>query len=68
MKPDVGHCILRCSSEGQGRDCSIAQNQKEIFLLLALHDFKWKPDLIEGIVNIILKKGLSREDYKWWYK
>jgi len=62
------HCVLRCSSEGQRRDCSMAQNQKEIFLLLACDDFKLKLDLIEGIVNTILKKGLGEENYEWWYK
>jgi len=46
----------------------MAQNQKEIFLLLACDDFKLKLDLIEGIVNTILKKGLGEENYEWWYK
>lgn len=56
MKPDGGQCVLRCSSEAQGRHSSVVQNQKEIFLLLILHDFKWKLDLVENIVNVIFKK------------
>lgn len=68
MKPDGGALYFGMFLRGPGRDCSIARNQKEIFSLLALYDFRWKLHLIEGIVNIILKMGLSREDDKWWYK
>lgn len=44
------------SSERWGTDRSIARNQNEIVLLLALQDFRQKLDLIESVVNIILKR------------
>lgn len=37
-------------------------------MLLILQDSKWKLDLIDGLVNLVLNKGLSSKNDKWEQK